>query len=268
MGTLVLEGGPDGLRATVDGADTPREALAAGVRVLAGSHRLHLEAPGHRPLDLDGTVFGGDSIRVPAALVRATGPLSLRASIAGAAVRVDGAPRGTTPLAEALVLDEGPHTVRVEAADHAPFEETVHVGAAGVSLVVALAALPRLVVAPPRRLAPRPAPPSRAPAWALLGGGAAVFIGGAVGFGMAAAHWSRHTTAQDALEPAAVANAPGARVTYNAWADLIEDDHPLLGVAGAVAGVGLAAAVVGVVMLVAGPRRAARVTLAGGAVAF
>ncbi len=54
------------------------------------------------------------------------GSLSVRADVDGAAVFLDRRPIGLAPV-EGLRVGAGPHSVRVEAAGHAPFEATVEV---------------------------------------------------------------------------------------------------------------------------------------------
>ncbi|WP_437601470.1 PEGA domain-containing protein [Sorangium sp. So ce590] len=105
------------------------------------------------------------------------GAVIVHADVPGAAVVVDGAVVGKTPLLDPVFLEPGPHTLAVRHDDHAPQETAVEV-AAGSEIRRAFALERPPVSAPP----PSPAAPPRDGAkrsnvGVLLAGGAAAGAG-------------------------------------------------------------------------------------------
>lgn len=77
----------------------------------------------------------------PARADDATAPLDADSSPAGATVLVDGAPVGRTPLVDAPVAP-GTRRIRIELAEHEPFETTVEVSAGGRARIPAVNLVP------------------------------------------------------------------------------------------------------------------------------
>ncbi len=180
------------------------------------------------------------------------GLVSVSSAPAGARLLVDGEPvglgqGGRTP--RAIYLRVGKHTLRLELEGHEPVELEVH--------AVAGLREPFAVSLPEREPEPAPEPkpvPVQASeestgstpwgGWALVGGGGALLIGGAVSYGLAVAD---HEAQRD-LDPALEETAYKAR-----HAELTEQFQMKEALGYALWGVGAAAAIGGVVwVLVAG----------------
>jgi hypothetical protein len=69
---------------------------------------------------------GGKKKKAAAPAVR-NGKLAVKVTVEGAAVEVDGAPVGTSPLATPLVLTVGTHTLKVSRSGYAEYLDTVKV---------------------------------------------------------------------------------------------------------------------------------------------
>ncbi|WP_437488225.1 PEGA domain-containing protein [Sorangium sp. So ce1014] len=148
------------------------------------------------------------------------GAVLVHADVPGAAVVVDGAVVGKTPLLDPVFLEPGPHTMGVRHDDHAPQETAVEV-AAGSEIRRAFELERPPVSAPP----PSPAPPPRDGAkrsnvGVLLAGGAAAGAGVIAGvvFTLAAngkaSDARRQWTVVDAMDGGAVncsRPAPGSQ---------------------------------------------------------
>jgi tetratricopeptide (TPR) repeat protein len=144
------------------------------------------------------------------------GSLRIDVDVPGATVTVDSVVRGTTPLAEPIVVGAGQHVVAATAEGFRPAQtEVVLAGGEERTVALRLEPLPEPVVAPPPPLPP-PIPAARVepPApwyedwvgWTLVGVGvAAVGVGGGLlylrdkRFDQAAEPW-RGITERDALE--------------------------------------------------------------------
>jgi hypothetical protein len=127
--------------------------------------------------------------RSKAAVADRLGKIRIVGAPPGASVFVDGRLRGTTPLAEPLVVSSGARTVRVEAPHFLAVEKRIELPAKKeleipVFLVAERApteAIPAKTSVPSAPLSMRPAPTSRLPAWLLLGTGvAAAGVGTAI----------------------------------------------------------------------------------------
>jgi tetratricopeptide (TPR) repeat protein len=138
------------------------------------------------PAASDAADVRGRIARIEAAHLRGVVAITCQA---GAAVTIDGASIGTTPL-EPVPLTAGEHDVQVSAGGYLPWRTTVSVSA-GAEVVVTcnLAALPP--AAPPPPVVERKKPARRQPSrpwyrrpwvWAVAAGSAAVIAGGTVGY--------------------------------------------------------------------------------------
>lgn len=100
----------------------------APLEIAAGEHRLMLRAPRFRvhegPLKIEG---GGVEQTVQVKLEPGWAPVSLRSKPAGAEIRVDGQPAGTTP--QTLELGEGAHALELRLAGYATWQDQVTVRA-------------------------------------------------------------------------------------------------------------------------------------------
>jgi hypothetical protein len=97
------------------GVDVGRTPLAP-VRVPSGTVVVGAAAPGRLPSRREVTVAGGTTVAVAFELQPAESALAhltLRSGLPGAAVLVDGAPAGQTPLAAPLALAPGDHVVEL-----------------------------------------------------------------------------------------------------------------------------------------------------------
>jgi hypothetical protein len=98
----------------------------------------------------EGAALSGDEKRIVddalAAIKNLVGAVTLDVNEAGAAVRVDGEAAGRTPLAGALVLDLGTHTIAVAKEGFEPIERRVEI-TGGTDIELALPLRPRAHVA-------------------------------------------------------------------------------------------------------------------------
>lgn len=123
---LMLMSHTPGATATLDGGSEPSPSGAAA-DVTAGAHRLHVSAPGFAPQDVDGTAIDGRLVVVPVELAELSAHLTVTAP-AGADIEIDGAPRGTAPLAHPLDVSAGTHFVAVMARGRRPWSREVSIG--------------------------------------------------------------------------------------------------------------------------------------------
>ena len=113
------------VRVSVDGAERGTTPLPA-LEVAAGEHEVQLRAEGYKTATLRLKVAGGgEEQTLRAALVPDRAPVSFSSEPAGAAVRVDGAEIGHTPLT--ADLSSGSRAVAVALAGHRPAGRTIEV---------------------------------------------------------------------------------------------------------------------------------------------
>lgn len=118
-----------------------RPVAGTRVRVVRGAHVVELrrELPGGSALVIASEhveVRGGATVDVVLDGVLSSdagvsGRVEIRSVPPGASIEIDGALAGLGPLV--VDLAPGPHTVRVSAPEHEPFEDTIHVGS-GVAM--------------------------------------------------------------------------------------------------------------------------------------
>ncbi len=117
---------PAGAAVRVDGNRIGVTPLSA--ELLEGKHRVAYRLAGYKPFDDSLVVEAGQPVDLPPVdLVPADGTIVLSSEPAGAAVTVDGAYRGETPLD--LLLPPGrDHTVRLSKPGHAPESRPIRIG--------------------------------------------------------------------------------------------------------------------------------------------
>jgi tetratricopeptide (TPR) repeat protein len=161
-------------------AGEAHEALAQWPEAVA-SYRTYLRL---RPDSRDAADVRARIDRIVAAHL--TGALTVRCDPAGAAVSVDGAPVGTTPV-DAAPLPAGPHTVRVSAPGYLAREVVVTVAPAATAdvecnLALAAAPTPPAPPAPPAVAERRRARPWYRHPWVWAVAGAVVIAGGTTAY--------------------------------------------------------------------------------------
>ncbi|HUO83384.1 MAG TPA: PEGA domain-containing protein [Gammaproteobacteria bacterium] len=120
---------PPADRVVLDGA---MPVMPVGGRHLAqsGSYTLRAEKQGYHPLETRITVDDAQNQEFAFTLRKLPGILEVNTGgVRGAAVTVDGKPRGAAPLE--IRLEPGPHEVLVAARNHLPYRETVQIDGAG-----------------------------------------------------------------------------------------------------------------------------------------
>jgi hypothetical protein len=110
-----------GARATVDhGTAMPVPAIA---EVAVGKHKVHVEAPGFEPADVDGVAADGQVVPVQVVLKELPGRIAVAAPH-GATIAVDGNPVGTAPVTP-ISIAAGHHFVEVSERGHHAFAREV-----------------------------------------------------------------------------------------------------------------------------------------------
>jgi PEGA domain len=100
----------------VDGVEAAHTPLGGTLRVAAGHHVIGAVAAGYPPSRKTIDIAGGETQKLSFVLVpgeAALGHLALHCSLPDAAVFVDGADSGRTPLTQTLALNPGPHHIEV-----------------------------------------------------------------------------------------------------------------------------------------------------------
>jgi PEGA domain-containing protein len=164
---------------TIDGGAAAAAPLTRDVA--PGPHRIHAEAPGHFPLDLDGLAVDGRLVVVEATPRPQPARIAL-ATPAGAEVALDGRDVGTAPLPGGVIVTAaGKHYLTVSEHGHEPFVREVELDH-GQTLKLD---------APLARTAQR-----KASLW-VLGGSGALLVGGGVTTVLA---WMAQSDAQGILD--------------------------------------------------------------------
>ena len=140
-GDVVVSSHPAGARVAIDGRDQGVTPVVVSLPV--GRHRVDVTSTSGAPQTLEADVTEGARWTrhlelTPASATTAviTGGLRIDTAVAGAAVWIDGASAGRTPLT-VPTLGAGPHTVRVQFASGSIVERRVALGAGEtVSLVL------------------------------------------------------------------------------------------------------------------------------------
>ena len=100
----------------VDGVESAHTPLAGTLRVAAGHHVVGAVAAGYPPSRKTIDIAGGETQKLSFVLVpgeAALGHVALHCSLPEAAIFVDGADSGRTPLTQTLALNPGPHHIEV-----------------------------------------------------------------------------------------------------------------------------------------------------------
>ncbi|MCE9614539.1 MAG: PEGA domain-containing protein [Lentisphaerae bacterium] len=150
-GLVLLQTDPSGARVSIDGADRGLSPLILTDLPL-GPHRARAEAPGCFPGEVNLTLDSRAPVKVVMTLPPSTATIDVTSQPLGAAVILDGAAQGRTPLTLERI-PEGQHRLQVQHPGYAPFEETLQAEAGSHTTVDApLAPLParlRVVTEPP-----------------------------------------------------------------------------------------------------------------------
>jgi formylglycine-generating enzyme required for sulfatase activity len=130
---------PDRMR--LDGA-MPAVPLGEGYLALPGVYRLRAERTGYRPLEREVEITRATDQRIALALDRLPGYLTVETpGVPGAAVFVDGEPKGRTPLAE-LELAAGERRVVIRAEGYAELAQSVAIEGLGRRQTLAATLVP------------------------------------------------------------------------------------------------------------------------------
>jgi hypothetical protein len=138
MGSVILEADP--AEATIELAGQPvatgtlRTTLAAG-----RDHALRLTAPGCAETTLTLRLTPGATGHRTVALRRLLADLRIETSPAGARIRVDGSPLGTSPLTVRGLALERPHEVEAVLSGHATVRQSTRLREAGKVSTITLA---------------------------------------------------------------------------------------------------------------------------------
>jgi hypothetical protein len=100
----------------VDGVESEHTPLAGTLRVAAGHHVVGAVAAGYPPSRKTIDIAGGETQKLSFVLVpgeAALGHVALHCALPEAAIYVDGADSGRTPLTQTLALNPGPHHIEV-----------------------------------------------------------------------------------------------------------------------------------------------------------
>ena len=111
----------------LDGVSS-RATLPMSVQVDPGTHNLSFQSPGYFPARQVGVGSPGARTAVSLTLVKAERPparLRVRCAVPAVEVLVDGALVATTPVATALLIPPGTHTLEARRAGYAPYTRTL-----------------------------------------------------------------------------------------------------------------------------------------------
>ena len=120
--TITVRSIPEGATVIIDGRTAGPTPFSGPIR--GGGHRIAVEKDGQRD-ERDVAVEYGEPADVQFTLRGASGTLAVQGLPAGAAVSVDGMPAGAMPVQ--LIVQPGPHRVRVTEYGYTPFDSTVDV---------------------------------------------------------------------------------------------------------------------------------------------
>jgi tetratricopeptide (TPR) repeat protein len=172
-------------RASIDGGDMVEVPLIRDVK--SGKHKIHVEAPGYFPEDVDGTAVEGRLVAVEVPLREMPATLAITTA-SGADVSVDGRPVGSTPFSRPVEIPAGKHLVMISKRGHYPVTREITVKRGETAKLDAK--LDRTT--------------QRKASYFVLGGGGALFVAGGVTATLAFVHQGRAEDAHDKL------GAPGA----------------------------------------------------------
>ena len=125
-GQVVVETVPVGATVEVDGA--VRGTTPVTLTLEVGDHRLAVRLEGYRPVEEGVAVAAAGEVRRSYTLEVAAATLAIASEPAGAAVTVDGAAVGETPVALAAVAP-GNHRLRLTHEGYYPYESEIEVSA-------------------------------------------------------------------------------------------------------------------------------------------
>ena len=148
--TVLLDTEPQGAAATLDGAFVGTTPVLLP-ELAPGRHAFGLSLDGHRDATVERDLAAPTPERVFARLVPSTATLRVTSAPDGAAVSVNGAPRGVAPL-DVAGIPEGEASVEVSLPGHATFRRSVRLASGdALDLHAALEPLPatlRVVTVP------------------------------------------------------------------------------------------------------------------------
>ena len=148
--TVLLDTEPQGAAATLDGAFVGTTPVLLP-ELAPGRHAFGLSLDGHRDATVERDLAAPTPERVFARLVPSTATLRVTSAPDGAAVSVNGAPRGIAPL-DVAGIPEGEASVEVSLPGHATFRRSVRLASGdALDLHAALEPLPatlRVVTVP------------------------------------------------------------------------------------------------------------------------
>jgi hypothetical protein len=126
---LTIQTVPADTTIRIDGKEIGKGPMLGPLLLGPGEHEIEAARPGQRSQRRSVKLVSGAGRTEKFALEAETGQVVVRASLAGAAVFVDGQQAGTTPLTEALSLLPGKHVIGLRAADHEYTERAFEVQA-------------------------------------------------------------------------------------------------------------------------------------------
>lgn len=131
IGLLDVKVNVEGATIEIDNVSVGTTPLSAPLRVSGGVHLVAAVAPGHIPARREVSLAGGGRASVSFELEPLAGALShltVSTPLPGAKVVVDGKVVGTTPLAAALALAPGEHTVELHREGYLTARQLVNLG--------------------------------------------------------------------------------------------------------------------------------------------
>ncbi|MBK7585578.1 MAG: PEGA domain-containing protein [Myxococcales bacterium] len=123
----------EGAEVDIDGVRLPTSSSSQSIKVTGGSRVVGVTAPGHIPERREVSLAGGTKKTLSFTLRPFEGrlaQLTVKSSILGAAVVVDGKLAGTTPLPAPLVLAPGKHSVVLQRPGYVAATQSVELGEA------------------------------------------------------------------------------------------------------------------------------------------
>jgi hypothetical protein len=190
---LTLSTTPEGASVRVDGRDAGKSPLAEPIHLSPGEHEVEISLDGYETVSKKVTLAAGAEENLSFELEAPAAELTVVSNEPGAEVKVDGEPRGMTPLDEPIALKQGIHVISITKAGFEPQERSEHLYA-GEKRSVELNLTPKEVtpVAEPKA-PPEKGTPLKAPAEKKRGRLTPLFIAGLAGTvamtGVAAAMW-------------------------------------------------------------------------------
>ena len=133
VGTILIDGAPDGAEVFVDDRPVGRTPLAEPLIADPGQHSIRVERDGYKPLRTEVNVASGAAIAVRSKLRAVAAWIKIACQAEEAVVHIDGKVAGGCPYEGEV--QPGEHEVKVLEAGKSPFIQKVEVAAGGTTAV-------------------------------------------------------------------------------------------------------------------------------------